>query len=121
MITKNKLDKSFGPVGSSAGIFMFIVGLVATYNSLTGLILVFIGAFVAFTTTSTLIDFDKKRIKFSNNFFGIIAIGQWIDLKPEMKIGLKKIHKGYDVISFYFKKVLAAVCHTQDCMIQNFR
>ena len=38
-------------------------------------------------------------IKFSNNFFGIIAIGQWIDLKPEMKIGLKKIHKGYRAYS----------------------
>ena len=43
MIIKNKLDKSFGPVGSSTGIFMFIAGLVATYNSLTGLILVLIG------------------------------------------------------------------------------
>jgi len=24
---KNKLDKSFGPVGSSAGIFIFVVGM----------------------------------------------------------------------------------------------
>ena len=99
MITKNKLDKSFGPVGSSAGIFMFIIGLVVVYSELTGLILVLIGAFMGFSSTCTLIDYDKKRIKFSNLIFGIIPIGQWIELKPDMKIGLKKIHKGYRTYS----------------------
>lgn len=99
MITKNRLDKPFGPVGTSAGIFMFIAGLFATYFSLTGLILVLIGAFLGFTSTSTLLDTDKKRIKFSNNLFGIIPIGQWIDVKPEMKIGLKNIHRGYRTYS----------------------
>ena len=99
MITKNRLDKPFGPAGTSAGIFIFIAGLIATYFSLTGLILVLIGAFVGFTSTSTLLDNDKKRIKFSNNLFGIIPIGQWIDVKPEMKIGLKNTHRGYRAYS----------------------
>ena len=73
--------------------------MIVSYNTLSGLILVLIGAFIAFTTTSTLIDTDKKRIKFSNNFLGIIGIGQWIDLEVEMKIGLKNIHKGYRTYS----------------------
>ncbi len=99
MITKNKLDKSFGPVGTSAGIFMFIAGIVVTFYSFTGLILVFIGVFVGFTSTSTMIDYDKKRIKFSNNLFGLIKTGQWIDIKPEMKLGLKKSNRVYRAYS----------------------
>lgn len=93
MTTKNKLDKSFGPAGTSAGIFLFAAGLIITFFSLPGLILVLIGAFVGFTSTSTLIDFDKKRIRFSNNIFGIIPIGQWISIQTDMKIGIKKSNK----------------------------
>jgi hypothetical protein len=93
MTTRNKLDKVFGPVGTSAGIFLFAAGLIITFFSLPGLILVLIGAFVGFTSTSTLIDFDKKRIRFSNNLFGIIPIGQWIYIQTDMKIGIKKSNK----------------------------
>jgi len=93
MTTNNKLDKSFGPVGTLAGVFLFVAGLIITYFSLTGLILVVIGAFVGFTATSTLIDFDKRRLKFSNNLFGIIRIGKWININADMKIGIKKSNK----------------------------
>lgn len=93
MITRNKLDKMFGPVGSSAGIFLFIAGLIMSYFSLSGLILVLIGAFVGFNSTSTLIDFEKKRLKFSINIFGIFPIGQWIFVNADMKIGIKKSTK----------------------------
>ncbi len=99
MITKNKLDKPFGPAGTSAGIFIFIAGIVVTFYAFSGLILVFIGAFVGFTSTSTMIDYDKKRIKFSNNLFGLIKTGQWIDIKPEMKLGLKKSNRVYRAYS----------------------
>ena len=93
MTTNNKLDKVFGPVGTLAGIFVFVAGLIITYFSLTGLFLVFIGAFFGFSSTSTLIDFDKKRLKFSNNIFGIIQIGEWIYIQTDMKIGIKKSNK----------------------------
>lgn len=95
MIIKNKLDIAFGPFGSSTGFFLFIGGIIATYFSIFGLIIVIIGAFAGFTSTSTFIDSDNKRIKFSNNLFGFISVGKWIDIKPGMKIGLKKSHKGY--------------------------
>jgi hypothetical protein len=95
MIIKNKLDKSFGPFGTSTGFFMLVGGIIATYYSLIGPIIALIGAFVSFTSTSTFIDVDHKRIKYSDNLFGIIPIGKWIDIKPNMKIGLKKSHKGY--------------------------
>ncbi|HUX59378.1 MAG TPA: hypothetical protein VMV77_20565 [Bacteroidales bacterium] len=95
MVTKNKLDTTFGPFGSSTGFFMIIGGIVTTYYSLIGLVIAVIGAFVSFTSTSTFVDVDNKRIKFSNNLFGIIPVGKWIYINPDMKIGLKKSHRGY--------------------------
>lgn len=95
MIIKNKLDKVFGPFGSSTGFFMFLGGIIATYFSLSGLVIVLVGAFVSFTTTSTLIDTTNKRVKHSNNIFGFIPLGAWISITPEMKLGLKKSHLGY--------------------------
>jgi hypothetical protein len=99
MTTRNKLDKVFGPVGTSSGIFLFVAGLIITYFSLTGLILVMIGAFVGFTSTSTLIDFDKRRLRFTNNIFGIIPIGQWIYIQTDMKISIKKSNKAWRAYS----------------------
>jgi hypothetical protein len=95
MIIKNNLDKSFGPFGTSTGFFMLLGGIIATYYSLIGPIIALIGAFVSFTSTSTFINVERKRIKYSDNLFGIIPFGKWIDIKPDMKIGLKKSHKGY--------------------------
>ena len=92
---KNKLDKIFGPFGTSTGFFLMLGGIVTTYFSLFGLLLVALGAFVTFTSTSAFIDTVNKRIKYSNNLFGIIPTGKWIDIKPGMKIGLKKAHRGY--------------------------
>jgi hypothetical protein len=90
MKTNNKLDKAFGPVGTTAGIVLFVVGLITTFTSLFGLILILLGAFVGFTSTSTFIDFDQKRIKFSNNIFGIIPTGKWIPIDSTMKIGIQE-------------------------------
>jgi hypothetical protein len=95
MIINNKLDKAFGPVGSSAGIFLLIAGLGISYFSFSGLILVLPGAFIGFTSTSTAIDFDMKRIRFSNNLFGIIKTGKWISIEPDMKIGIKSLTRGW--------------------------
>ena len=88
MIVQNKLNKSFGPVGSFSGIIVFVLGLISTYYSLYMLGLVIIGAFVGFTSSSTFIDFEQKRVKFSNNIFGIIRTGKWIPIETDMKIGL---------------------------------
>ena len=92
MVENNKFEKSFGPVGTSAGVVLFVAGLILTYFQVTGLILIIIGAFVGFSNTSTLIDYEKKRVKFSNNLFGIIRIGQWYKIDPTMKIGIKELN-----------------------------
>jgi hypothetical protein len=99
MTANYKFDKSFGPIGSSAGIFLFVAGLAITYISKSGLILSLIGAFVGFTSTSTFVDFDKRRLRYTNYIFGIIPIGQWVTIKPEMKIGFKKSNKVWKAYS----------------------
>jgi hypothetical protein len=100
MKANNKLDKSFGPVGSFAGIIVFLAGLGSLYFSWFSLVLVLIGAFMGFTYSSAEIDFDRKRIRFVNNLFGVIKLGQWMNIKPGMKIGIaksRKIWKTYSV------------------------
>lgn len=93
MTTHYRLDKLFGPVGTSAGIVLMVVGLIVCYFSLTGLILVLTGAFVGLTSTATTIDGEKKRLRFSTDIFGILPIGQWIPIHTDMKIGIRKSKK----------------------------
>jgi hypothetical protein len=95
MISHNKLDKSFGPVGSFSGIVVFIAGLGTIWVSLFSLILILIGAFMGFSYSGVEIDFDQKRVRFLNNLFGIIKSGQWVNVKPDMKIGISKSNKAW--------------------------
>ena len=90
MIYKNKLDKSFGPSGTFAGYIIFVVGLATTYSNWAGILLVLLGAFMGFSSTSSRIDIDRKRIMFSNDLFGFIRTGKWTDLNTTMKLGIKE-------------------------------
>ena len=89
-ITTYQLDKSFGPVGSSAGTFVFIAGIISLYFSFAGLVLILLGAFVGFSSSSTTLDFENRRIRFSNDYFGFMKSGKWISFEPEMKIGIRQ-------------------------------
>jgi hypothetical protein len=68
---------------------IFIAGIASSFQSLAGLILVVLGAFVGFSSTSVLIDSDNQRIRFSNNLFGIVRTGKWLKVTSGMKIGIK--------------------------------
>lgn len=90
----NKLDKSFGPVGSSAGIMVFVAGLASLFwISWVSLILILVGAFIGFSHSCVQIDPDRMRVRFVNRLFGIIKTGQWMAIKPDMKIGISKSNK----------------------------
>jgi membrane protein implicated in regulation of membrane protease activity len=93
MKTNYRLDKSFGPIGVIAGITILIAGILLVPFSLAGIFLVLIGAFVGLTSTSTIIDYEKKRMKFSNNLFGLMSVGKWITVEHDMKIRIKKSNK----------------------------
>ena len=91
---KNKLDKIFGAGGSSMGLFLFLGGLVVIYFSLFGIFLALAGAFVGFTSTYTLVDADKKRIKPVTNLFGFIPYGKWIEIEHDMYFKITKSRTG---------------------------
>ncbi|MFZ4520559.1 MAG: hypothetical protein ACOYNC_02570 [Bacteroidales bacterium] len=95
MKTKNNLDKTFGPSGSFAGLILLAAGIILVYFYFSGFTLILIGGFVGLTSTSAMIDDDKKRVKFSNNIFGIISIGKWIPVVPSMKIFIKELQQTY--------------------------
>lgn len=99
MKINNRLDKSFGPVGTFAGLIMLIVGIILTYFYFSSVILILIGGFVGFSYSSAIIDYEKKRVKFSNNIFGIIPIGKWLQILPTMKIGIKELNQTYRAYS----------------------
>jgi hypothetical protein len=90
MTTNYKLDKVFGPVGTAAGFTLIIAGLIMTYQSPVALILVVIGGLIGFTDTSSVIDLEGRRIRMSNNIFGFIRTGKWINIEPDMKIGIER-------------------------------
>jgi len=50
------------------------------------------GAFVGFSSSSTTVDFDNRRLRFSNDYFGFIKSGRWISVEPVMKLGIR--HEG---------------------------
>lgn len=90
MLKYYKLDKTFGPVGAIAGVTLFIVGIITLFYSMAGIFLIILGAFVGFTGTGTYIDFENKRIKYTNSIFGFIRVGHWIKIEPTMKLEIKK-------------------------------
>jgi hypothetical protein len=95
MIIKNEIDKPFGPAGAWTGVFLLVAGIGMSFISLFYLGLVIVGAFIGFTYESTYIDMDKKRVKSVHHLFGIIPYGTWIPIDPGMKLGIKRIHRGY--------------------------
>lgn len=95
MIIRNKIDRTFGPFGSSTGFFMLLGGIIAALFSIYAIIIAVIGAFAAFTSTSTVIDTDARKLRHSDNLFGIFPVGKWIDIRPGMKLGLIKGHRGF--------------------------
>ncbi len=99
VVENNRLDQSFGSTGTSAGIFLVLMGIIVSCLYFSGLILVIIGGFVGFTYTSVLIDYNAGKVKFSNNIFGFIPIGKWIPLDPSMKIGIRKSNLTYRAYS----------------------
>jgi hypothetical protein len=94
-----KFEKAFGPVASFSGYVILIAGLIASYFSLTGLILVLFGALIGLTNSCTTIDYANRKAKFSNNIFGFIKIGKWLDITDGMSIGIKKLNMTYRTYS----------------------
>lgn len=106
---KNKIENTFGIVGVFAGIVIIVFGVYACFYSWIGYTTIIVGLFLAFTNTSTSIDVENKKVKFSNNLFGIFGIGYWSEIKPGMSICVHKITKSQNIFSFSNQKTTQTV------------
>ncbi len=90
MIINNKLDKVFGPSGTFAGYTIIVVGIIFAFHSIGSIILIIPGAFTAFSTTGTLIDTEKKKVKYYTSYFGLTKTGKWLDMNIFSEIRLSR-------------------------------
>lgn len=90
MLKYYKLDKTFGPVGTIAGTTIFIAGIITTFYSFGGIVLIVLGAFVGFTSSGTYIDFENRRVKNITKLFGILGVGKWISVDENSTIEIQK-------------------------------
>ncbi|HNQ67585.1 MAG TPA: hypothetical protein PKN32_04355 [Bacteroidales bacterium] len=93
MIINNKLDNTFGTVGTVLGVVILLSGIYVCFYSWIGFTTIIVGIFLAFSNTSTKLDVENKRLKYSSNMFGFISVGYWISVKPEMNLFLKDCTK----------------------------
>lgn len=87
--------KFFGPSASYAGLILIAAGILTMSYSLTALVLVVPGAFLAFTSTGTLIDTANKRIRPYTSFFVIIRTGKWINIDQFTRFSISKATRKY--------------------------
>lgn len=90
----NRLGKSFGSSFSFSGWILCIAGILLTYNSIYCLLLIIPGAFIAFTDSSVIIDFDSKKIFYSNNIFGILKFGKWFSVGTDSTLKVVRNKSG---------------------------
>ncbi len=90
MIINNKLDKVFGPSGTFAGYTIIVIGIIFAFHSIGSIILIIPGAFTAFSTTGTLIDTEKKKVKYYTSYFGLTKTGKWLDMNIFSEIRLSR-------------------------------
>ncbi len=101
MLLHYNLDKSFGPAGAFTGYLLIILGLnsLIFFHSLSGLVLLFLGSFTAFTKSGTSININDFTIKYSTILFGFIKLGKWQYINRRMQLGLSEAKISYRVRS----------------------
>jgi len=121
MKKRSNIEKTFGPFAFTAlilflGILFIPFGLIFSVLAdfemeiksnlgeivitfLISALILLILAFFAFTTTCSIIDYDKKRIKYATKLCGIFSIGKWTYLTPDMTLGIKKTTERWGMYS----------------------
>ncbi len=106
MLIKNKINSSFGRFESFAAMLVFIFGFAVVWFSFKAIVLILGGAFFGFTYFCTTIDIEKRRVRSGDVLFGIFTTGQWINIKPEMTIGIIKWEKVSRILSWSNRSLL---------------
>jgi hypothetical protein len=95
----NKFGKFFGPSFTFTGYALIAAGLISLSYSLTSLLLIIPGLFIAFTYTGTIIDFRNKRVKAYTSLFGVIRTGNWIEISNFTRFSIVKSTQRYTTYS----------------------
>lgn len=104
-IINYRLDKSFGPAGGVVGIFLMMVGVFTIHLSVSGLVLILLGSFMAFSASGCAIDTEHFRIKFYNNLWGIWKVGKWEYVHRKKQLRLAHARMAYRVYSMSNRSV----------------
>lgn len=91
--------KLFGPSPAFTGYVLILGGILGSYYSLNSLLLIIPGAFVAFTTTGTILDIAHKRVKPYSSIFGIIRTGKWINQDKFTRFNIDRTTRRYTTYS----------------------
>ncbi len=98
MKIKNNLGQSFKTGGTAMGSTLFFAGMmICYYLSLAGLVLVVLGALAAFTNERSVIDTDKRFVKYTTWVAGIIPIMKKVNFEKGMSLKMKKVRKGHSI------------------------
>jgi hypothetical protein len=95
----NYHGKFFGPAQVFMGYTFIVLGLTCCIYSLTTLLLILPGAFLAFTVTGTIIDFENKKVRPYTNLFGIFRTGKWVEVSRFSGFKIMKSTRRYTSFS----------------------
>ena len=90
MITHYKLGKIFGSSMVFAGYILMVFGVLSLYFTISSIGLILLGAFIAFTSSGTLIEPEKQQFKNYLLLFGFLQIGKKQSFEKEDRIEVKK-------------------------------
>ncbi len=93
--TDNKHGKFFGPVQVYMGYVFIACGLLFLSYSLATILFLIPGAFMAFTSTGTIIDTENKKVRPYTNLFGFIRSGKWIETSEFCRFKIEKSNRRY--------------------------
>jgi hypothetical protein len=95
MLLYNNHGKFFGPVQVYMGYVFIACGIFFVTYSLTTLLLLIPGAFMAFTFTGTIIDIENKKVRSYTSLFGFIRTGKWIEVSRFSRFKIMKSNRRY--------------------------
>ena len=95
MYLHNNHGKFFGPVQVYMGYVFIACGIFFVTYSLTTLLLLISGAFMAFTFTGTIIDIENKKVRPYTSLFGFIRTGKWIEVSRFSRFKIMKSNRRY--------------------------
>lgn len=91
--------KFFGPVQVFMGYVFIATGIFCAIYSLTVLLFIIPGSFLAFTFTGTIIDTENKKVRPYTYLFGFIRTGKWVEVSRFSGFKIMKSNRRYTSFS----------------------